>query len=112
MKSIYSKMYGGSPRYSDIQKPSTTTDLQKSAVRQLSGMKVHGSHVKTVEVGGELVDVPKIEYVRLLDDQLKDARERIKALETEVERSTRRYNRLLATMQAFKADLDKTVKYK
>lgn len=114
MSSMYSRMYGGSLRYDNSQASKTPdkVDVNKSAVRSLSGMKVHGSHVKQLEVGDQIIDVPKIEYVQLLDTQLKEAREKIKRLEEKLERSQSNYLKLAAAIRDLQADMANTVKYK
>ena len=114
MSSIYSRMYGGSMRYdnSTSRADSAKADVNKSAVRSLSGMKVHGSHVKQVEIGEQIIDVPKIEYVQLLDTQLKEAREKIKRLEEKLEKSQNNYLKLASAIRDLQREMANTVKYK
>lgn len=112
MSSMYSRMYGGSIRHdgSPASKTPDKVDVNKSAVRSLSGMKVHGSHVKQLEVGDQIIDVPKIEYVQLLDTQMKEAREKIKRLEENLERSQSNYLKLAAAIRDLQAEMANTLK--
>lgn len=113
-------MYGGSVKGNMRSTSAPAPGIKdKSAVRQLSGMKVHGSHVKTVMIGDDIVDVPKIEYMNLLDRQLTDSRNKIKKIENDLEKSERRYNKIVDFVNEMKQkmawmenELAKTVKYK
>ena len=97
MAEFYRSMYGISVQPS---KPAVIEpEKQKSPTRVLGGMRVHGSHVKQVVINDELVDVPKIEYVRLLDEQLRQARERIANLEGKYDRLFNNYTKLLSKLQ-------------
>ena len=70
---------------------------------------VHGSHVKQVLINDELVDVPKIEYVRLLDEQLREARARITTLEGKYERLFNNYTKVISKLQVFQQGLTSKV---
>jgi TolA-binding protein len=106
MVEFYRSMYGiSAPVKSVINEP----ERQKSPTRVLGGMRVHGSHVKQVFINDELVDVPKIEYVKLLDDQLKQLRERISILEGKYERLMNNHNKVLLRLQALQQALTSKV---
>jgi len=103
MVDFYGNMYGGRTQVS--VRPSQP-ERQKNPVRVLGGMRVHGSHVKQVMIDDEMVDVPKIEYVKLLDDQLRDARQRLVALEDRYTRLATNYNKVLSKLQDMRQSLN------
>lgn len=75
---FYSSMYAGKPK--QPQEPIK----QKSTVRSLSGMKVHGSHMFKVDVGDGVYNVPKMEYVDALHKMILDQKEIVIRLEKRI----------------------------
>lgn len=100
---FYYDMYGaGKPAA-----PSKPLPLPKAkaAARVLGGLKGQGSHTKTVEIEGELVSFPRAEYVKLLEDQIKEARSKIRDLEAKQQRATRNYGRVLEKIRQLESEL-------
>lgn len=56
----------------------------KTISRQIGGMKAQGVTSTIVEVNGQDVSIPRMEYVELLENQVKDLRERITRLEKQL----------------------------
>jgi len=50
---------------------------EKRATRVLGGMKIHGSHIKNIEVDGEIIDIPRAAYIKLLEEQIKELRRQV-----------------------------------
>lgn len=107
--SYMSSMYGGSPYAREVGTGGSTPkeDPSKAASRVLGGMKIHNSHIKRVEMGGELVDVPKIEYVKLLEQQVKDLRTKVSNMENKVERLQEVTRATQLELRAIQRDSDK-----
>jgi predicted nuclease with TOPRIM domain len=87
----------------------TPQEREKAASRVLGGMKIHNSHLKRIQVGEELVDVPKIEYVKLLEDQVRDARNRIRELEGRYSRLQNNHNKLVGEIHDIRRELNNKV---
>lgn len=106
--SIYSKIYG---KNKSETKPDIKHD-NKSATRVLAGMKIQNSHMKRLNLDGETFDVPKIEYVHLLDKQLKDVREENKNLQNKITRIENACNRMYNELRELKASSVQKPKFK
>lgn len=102
---IFKKMYSRSTPTDDV----SDDRRDKKPNRVLSGMKVHNTHVKTVEIGDSLVDVPKIEYVSLLEQQVKDLREQNKKHENDIARLRRHLSRCENKIREIEAKMLKVV---
>lgn len=102
---IYSSMYGGSI-YRD-EKPTTKAPVSatKMASRVIGGMKAQNSHTKTVEIDGELHSFPKAEYVAQMETQLREARNKIRDLETKQQRLIKANNRIMDKLRQIEVDL-------
>jgi hypothetical protein len=103
MAEFYRSMYGNGPKV--VVTPKIEDEHQKRAVKVLGGMKVHNSHVKQVIIDDELIDVPKIEYVRLLEEQIRETRMRLGALEAKHTRLVNNYNKILGKLQEMSRSL-------
>lgn len=98
--SIYSKIYGKTTK--EKKPESSVKDDGKAATRVLAGLKVHNAHMQRVELpDGKTIDIPKMEYVHLLDKQLRDAREEIRELKTKNEKNENKIARIEATVNKF-----------
>lgn len=105
---IYSRMYGGRPSQNRT-KPSGP-DAEKRATRVLGGMKAQNSHVKTVDLGGgELVSFPRAEYVKVLEDQIKQMRVTVRELQNNNQRLTRELSKIYDMMNRLQQDLNNKV---
>lgn len=103
---FFPSMYGGSI-YHDT-KPSTTkapVSAEKMASRVIGGMKAQNSHTKTVEIDGELHTFPKAEYVSQMETQLREARSKIRDLETKQQRLIKANNRIMDKLRQIETDL-------
>lgn len=99
-------MYGGNPRsYGGEQNSSPSKeDPTKAASRVLGGMKVHNSHIKQVEIDGQLVDVPRIEYVKLIEQQVRDLRTRCSTQSHKIDRLQDQIKTLSLEIKTMKRD--------
>ena len=71
-----SRIYGNRPKQPIVKPdiPAPVIPKDKKPQNVLGGMKIHGSHMKRLQFEDGFMDVPKIEYVRLLEEQIKDLR--------------------------------------
>ena len=101
---IYSRMYGSRPSQTKTQ-PSGPS-AEKRATRVLGGMKAQNSHVKTVDIGGgELVTFPRAEYVKVLEDQIKQMRVTVRELQNNNQRLVREISKLYDMIARLQQDL-------
>ncbi len=101
--SIYHAMYGGAtPPQPKVE---TEVEREKRAVKVLGGMKIHNSHLKTVRIAEDLIDVPKIEFVKLLEDQIKEVRVKLRALESKLIRLENNHSRILSDISEIRREL-------
>lgn len=84
---LYRRMYGPSAGNQPTQKQTSPRD--KLASRVLGGMKAQNSHTKVVEFDGELVTLPRAEYIKVLEDQIRQMRATVRELENKYSRSLR-----------------------
>ena len=99
-------MYGGSIyRDNKVEKPTAPVSASKMASRVMGGMKAQNSHTKTVEIDGELHNFPKAEYVSQLEIQLREARNKIRDLETKQQRLIKANNRIMDKIRQIEIDL-------
>lgn len=77
----------------------------KLASRVLGGMKAQNSHTKTIEVDGQIVNLPKAEYVKLLEDQIKDMRNKVRDMETKQNRLSKTNARIIEELRQIKLEL-------
>lgn len=104
--SYFSSMYGGSIYRDDKpQKVAAPVSATKLASRVIGGMKAQNSHTKTVEIDGELHTFPKAEYVAQMETQLREARNKIRDLETKQQRLIKANNRIMDKLRQIEADL-------
>jgi TolA-binding protein len=105
---IYSRMYGARPSQAKTQPSGPGVD--KRATRVLGGMKAQNSHVKTVDIGGgELVTFPRAEYVKVLEDQIKQMRVTVRELQNNSQRLTRELSKVYDMMNRMQQDLNNKV---
>lgn len=106
--SIYSKIYGKNK----TEPTPTLKNDNKSATRVLAGMKVQNSHMKRLNIDGEEFDIPKMEYVHLLDKQLKDVREENRNLQNKITRIENACNKIYNDLRDLKANSVQKPKFK
>lgn len=102
---FYSSMYGGN-LYLDkgSSKPATPTK-DKMASRVIGGLKAQNSHTKTLEIDGEYHTFPKAEYVTQMETQLREARNKIRELETKQQRLIKANNRIMDKLREIEREL-------
>lgn len=109
---FYSSMYGGS-LYRDTKpvKPEPSAEQrQKMATRVAAGMKAQGAHTTTLDMGdGTSITVPRTEYVQQLENQLKDARNRVRDLETKQQRLIKANNRIMEKLRQIEQELSNKI---
>jgi len=98
------RMYGISNEIKKII--NSEPEREKRAVKVLAGMKIHNSHIKRIQIGDELIDVPKIEYMKLLDGQIKEYRQRTHQLETRMIKIKEQNDRLQEEIRLIKRELN------
>jgi predicted transcriptional regulator len=104
---FYNSMYGG-PLYRDNKtaKPATApVSKDKMASRVIGGLKAQNSHTKTIEIDGEYHTFPKAEYVTQMETQLKEARNKIRELETKQQRLIKANNRIMDKLREIEREL-------
>ena len=101
VESIFRAMYGNNP---STQKP-TELERQKRAVKVLGGMKVHNSHIKRIQIGEDLIDVPKIEYMQLLEGQVRELRGKLRAAEAKMIRLENNHMKVLSELSNIRVEL-------
>ena len=99
-------MYGGHTKSAVVP---TAVEGEKRAVKVLGGMKIHNSHLKRVQIGDDLVDVPKIEYIQLLEAQIKESRLRLREAELKIARLGAAQINLSADVRDLKRELHNKV---
>lgn len=105
---IYSRMYGARPSQNKPQPGAP--GAEKRATRVLGGMKAQNSHVKTVDIGGgELVSFPRAEYVKVLEDQIKQMRNQVRELQNNSQRLTRELSKVYDMMNRLQQELNNKV---
>lgn len=103
---FYGRMYG--PQAST--KPTTQLIApDKLATRVLGGMKAQNSHTKTVDVNGEMVSFPRAEYVKVLEDQIKQMRVNVREMQNNQQRLIREINKLNDIIRTVQAELKNKV---
>lgn len=102
---FYTDMYGGDakakPQVPDLNIPLT----QAAAHKQLSGLKITGSHVKRINLGDQIVDLPSAAYVKLLEDQIRALRTEVRECQTYIRRVTNAHNKMALQMDRLKQEL-------
>lgn len=99
--SIYSRIYGKTPKDKKSPEPQIKDD-GKAATRVLAGLKVQNAHMQRVELpDGKNIDIPKMEYVHLLDKQVRDLRDENRDLKIKNEKYEGKIARLEATVNKF-----------
>lgn len=104
---IYHRMYSATPVDPAKAKPALTPE--KMATRVLGGMKAQNSHTVLVEVDGSLVNLPKTEYVKLLEDQVKQLRDTTRNLESKNNRLNAHVKRVMEDIRALQAEMKNKV---
>jgi hypothetical protein len=99
--SIFRAMYGVNPVERQVQ----PDERQKRALKVLGGMKVHNSHIKRVQIGEDLVDVPRIEYLQLLEGQVRELRGQLRAAEGKLTRLEHSQQKLLSNLASLRAEM-------
>lgn len=75
-------MYRRLPKESSNNIPTNPTTPEAPKVippanKRLSGLKLTNSHMHEVEIDGRTVTIPSAAYVKLLEDQIKDFRQKL-----------------------------------
>lgn len=107
-ENIYSRMYGSRP--SQNKAPPSDPSVEKRATRVLGGMKAQNSHVATVDIGaGQMVTFPRAEYVKVLEDQIKQMRTQVRELQNGNQRLTRELHKIHDMMRSLQQELNNKV---
>jgi hypothetical protein len=106
MSKFFANMYGSRP-YTVTSNP--VEEREKRAVKVLGGLKITSAHIKRVQIGEDLVDVPKIEYVTLLEGQIKEVRNRLREAEMKITRLQNNQNRLINEIRGINAELSNKI---
>lgn len=79
------------------------------ATKQLGGLKLSGSHIQKLVLGDQQVDIPSVNYVKLLEEQVKDLRRELRETQSELKRTARIQNKLIEVINKLRTDLDNKV---
>lgn len=105
-----SKIYGKTNNNSSSNKTEEPLkDDNKAANRVLAGMKIQNSHMRRLNVDGDTFDVPKMEYVHLLDKQLRDLKQENSDLKQKVNKMENTVNSLYASIKELTNKLQRPV---
>lgn len=108
--SVVGRMYNRKPMAPVAPRPlETAAEREKRASKVLGGMKVHGSHIKQVEVDGQVFDVPTAAYVKLLEEQVKEVRNQNRELQNGLSKTNRHIDRLVNEIRKIKDELNNKV---
>lgn len=107
MSDLYSRMYGSAPARST--EPTTPALRDKLATRVLGGMKAQNSHTFTADINGELVTLPRADYVRVLEDQIKQMRNLVREMDTKHQRMTRNFNKMAETIRRLEQEMQNKI---
>ena len=103
--SVVGRMYNRAKQAPVAKQPETAADREKRAVKVLAGMKVHGSHVKQIEVNGQLMDVPTVAYTKLLEEQIRETRNQQRELHNAHSKMQRAMDRMTNEIRKLKDEL-------
>ena len=105
--SFFSSMYGGNPRDTDSPpKPATPAAVPMAqAHKMLGGLKITGSHIKRIVNGDQVIDVPSAEYVKLLEEQIRELRHQLRDNENKTRRLTNAHNKVLVELERIRQEL-------
>ena len=81
----------------------------KSAARIMGGMKAAGVHTVAVEVDGQIYSVPRSEYIKTLEINVKELRQKVARQEDKISRITRNYNKLVEVIRSMQRDLNNKI---
>lgn len=81
----------------------------KSAARVMGGMKAAGVHTVTVEIDGQFYSVPRSEYIKTLENNVKELRQKVARQEDKINRITRNYNKLVEVVRTIQRDLNNKI---
>lgn len=101
--------------YNAFKKPSTpapvssSAEREKKASRVLGGMKAAGVTSVTVDVNGQDVSVPRTEYVKVLEDQVKQLRQSVREMENKLSRLVRSHNKVVEELRSVRNELSNKV---
>lgn len=56
----------------------------------MNGLKLSGAHIQRLQVGGQAVEIPGVRYMQLLEEELRDAKRKIRHHESNIQRLERR----------------------
>lgn len=102
-------MYGaGSPAAAKPQ----PVDKDKRALKVLGGMKVHGTHVKRIDLGDEMLEVPTSQYVKLLEDQIRELRRMQREMDIRQNRLIRAHNKTVEELKMVRQELQNKIDYR
>lgn len=80
-------------------------DPVKAAARVIGGLKGQNSHAHTFEVNGQMVSVPRTEYITALENQVRELKKLVQDQTTKQTRLIKANNRIMEELRQIKADL-------
>lgn len=92
MNPLY-RQYGNIQPNSKIEK-NNTEQTEKKISRQIGGMKAQGVTSISVDINGNLVALPKMNYVELLEAQIRELRNTVQNFEKILIKTNNRIQRL------------------
>jgi hypothetical protein len=102
---FYTDMYGGDAR---IRPPTVDHNIPltpAAAHKQLSGLKITGSHVKRIPIGDQIVDLPSAAYVKLLEDQIRSLRTEVRESQAATRRVAAAFDRMVTRVDQIQREL-------
>jgi hypothetical protein len=95
--------------YNNKSTPETTVkhkaDPVKAAARVLGGLRGQNSHTHTFESDGQLISVPRSEYIAALETQVRELRNQVRDLTTKQQRMVKANARVLEEIRQIKNEL-------
>ena len=94
-------MYGSDPYYK-IEEPvknQIEVDSAKKLSKVIGGMKAQGSDCRIIDIGGQDIEMPRMEYVRILEQQIKELRNKMNIMDQKVQRLVDQNNSLTSKLK-------------
>lgn len=110
-----SSIYGKNRDISKLATQTPSPELKndgKAANRVLAGMKIQNSHMRVLNVDGNNIEVPKMEYVHLLDKQVRDTRQTNNDLQARLIKAENVINNLYNEIRDLKNTISQIPSYK
>jgi hypothetical protein len=98
--------------YFNMYTTDDTTAPPPKASKVLGGLKLSGSHIQKLELADQKIDIPSVAYVKLLEQQIRELRNELRTVQTQLKRAVSQQQKLIDHMNIMKIDLNNKVDMK